>query len=59
MAEAVPVAVPAAPTAPAAGGVDYRQAARDALLIGTGWFGTGMALKLHELPFQILMKESH
>lgn len=30
---------------------------RDALLIGTGWFGTGLALKLHELPLQILLKE--
>jgi Na+/melibiose symporter-like transporter len=34
-----------------------QRAARDALLIGVGWFGTGLAFALPDLPLQFLLKD--
>jgi predicted MFS family arabinose efflux permease len=34
-----------------------QRAARDALLIGIGWFGTGLAFGLPDLPLQFLLKD--
>lgn len=52
-----PVAEPDAPTADATEVFPKRRTMADGPLINIGWFGTGLALLVAEMPFKVLLRE--